>query len=528
MYFDDLLSGADSESELLAAYKQISELLGTAGFELSKWATNNQALTDMFHGELHTESDIPIDAGVLGMRWHPSTVLLRIKLKGDIAIEDHQLTKRRVISATAQIFDPTGLVLPVIVVGKILQQDIWRSGVGWDEPLPIHLIDKWHQYQRAIAQLHQITIPRWLHIQPEDAAELHVFTDASELAMGAVAYFRVTSIKDGTTINLITARSKIAPVKRVTIPRLELMAALIGAELAQFVRTTFHMPNIKTTLWTDSTIVVHWLRRDPTICKPFVANRIIAIREASENGIWRHVQGINNPADLLTRGIDAELLSNSPLWWYGPPWLAGPIIDWPMSRVTTLTPEQQVIISTEDKMVPSLNSSEMCRTKSSHIMAIVVNRAVMPLSIHDADGNQTPISLRRSELPSLLRVTAYVFRFVYNSLERVRLRKASNSSRVIHAPVEKCKRSTVPAITNIGRQKSLRYWIADAQRTYYSNEVNAIRMGKPLPRSSSIIKLMPIIDCNGFLRVGGRLANANIPEETKHQLILRHRLKSAN
>lgn len=168
----------------------------------------------------------------------------------------------------------------------------------------------------AITHLNNIAIPRWLRMKPGDQVELHVYTDASEQAMGAVAYFRVTS-DSTTTINLITARSKIAPVKRVT------MAALIGAELAQFVRNTFHMPNVETTFWTDSKIVVHWLRRDPSVCKPFVANRILAIRDASENGIWRHVRGKDNPADLLTRGMDADQLSNSALWWHGPSWLSG-------------------------------------------------------------------------------------------------------------------------------------------------------------------------------------------------------------
>lgn len=114
-----------------------------------------------------------MDAGVLGMRWDPSTDMLRMKLQNAIAIEDRQLTKRKVISATSQIFDPSDLILPVIVVGKVLQQDIWRSGIGWDDPLPSQLIDKWHQYQLAIAQLHLINIPRWLRIGPNSQVELH-------------------------------------------------------------------------------------------------------------------------------------------------------------------------------------------------------------------------------------------------------------------------------------------------------------------------------------------------------------------
>lgn len=112
-------------------------------------------------------------------------------------------------------------------------------------------------YIESIADLDQITIPRWLRVSCSDNVELHVFTDASEQAMGAIAYFRVTDTKGMVTINMITARSKIAPVKKITIPRLELSAAVIGVQLAQFIRQTFKIPNMIVHFWTDSTIVIH-------------------------------------------------------------------------------------------------------------------------------------------------------------------------------------------------------------------------------------------------------------------------------
>lgn len=520
LYYDDLLTGAKSEDELLTAFEQSSQLLLTGGFELAKWATNSKALALAIAEELRQESELPIDAGVLGMRWHTATDTLRINFTDEINISEAQLTKRKVISATSQIYDPTGLVLPVIVVGKILQRDIWLSGIDWDQLLTRPLIAKWHEYRHAITQLSRISIPRWLGMGLDSNIQLHIFTDASEKAMGAAAYFRITRSDGTTAVTLITARSKIAPVKRVTIPRLELMAALIGAELSQFVRSTYRLPNIETTFWTDSTIVVHWLRRDPTCCKPFIANRIISIREAGENDIWRHIQGNDNPADLLTRGTSAEQLMNSSLWWNGPRWLASSKNEWPKSRITTLTPELQAILDAEDKNMPDITVTETYRSKKRRFVNLVVNKATIPLSVYDADDKPTPITSRRSELSSLLRVTSFVFRFAYTALERAKQRKITNEVRAAPRPVEACDRNTIPAITNVERQKSLRYWIADAQRTYYFNEFNALRANREVPRSSPIIKLRPYVDTNGFLRVGGRLANANIPEETKHQLIL--------
>lgn len=406
LYYDDLLTGSDSECKLFTAYEQSTKLLLTGGFELAKWATNSKMLASAIADGLHADFELPLDAGILGMRWHTATDSIRIKLTNEINIPDAQLTKRKVISATARIYDPTGLVLPVLVVGKILQQDIWRSGVDWDLPLPAPLIAKWHEYQRAIMQLSQISIPRWVRTRPDDCIQLHIFTDASEKAIGAAAYFCISIGEITSTVALITARSKIAPVKRVTIPRLELMAALLGAELSQFVRKTFRRPDVETTFWTDSTIVVHWLRRDPALCKPFVANRILSIREAGENGIWRHVPGTDNPADLLTRGVSAEQLKSSSLWWNGPRWLAGPTNGWPKSRITTMTPELQAILATEDKNVPDPNAIEAHRTKSGRIVGLVVNKIISSLSVDDADEGQSPITRRRSELSSVLRVTS--------------------------------------------------------------------------------------------------------------------------
>lgn len=298
------------------------------------------------------------------------------------------------------------------------------------------------------------------------------------------------------------------------------MAALIGAELAQFVRSTYNMHMVDTTLWTDSTIVVHWLRRDPMTCKPFVANRVLAIREASENGIWRHVQGIDNPADLLTRGIDADQLHNAPLWWHGPSWLIDAEKNWPISRVSTLTPEQQDALKAEEKVHPDESCIETHRSKTKHFVGVVVSRTSEPLSIQDPDGTQQSLVHRRSQLTSLLRVTAYVRRFIDNINEHRQRRRLSKQPYAAPQPVEDCDRATIPPITNIERRQALRFWIADAQRIYYSPEMEAIRADRPLANSSAIVKLKPIIDVNGFLRVGGRLANADIPEGTKHQLIL--------
>lgn len=491
----------------------------TGGFELSKWATNSQLLSKGIKDNLPTEVDVPIDASVLGMRWHTQSDTVHIRLALNTEFHDQQMTKRKLISATSQVFDPIGLVLPVIVTGKILQQDTWRSGIAWDERLPTELQDKWNQYRNSIAALDEITIPRWLHTRPHDHIQLHIFVDASELAMGAVAYFRITNASGETTISLITARSKVAPVKKLTIPRLELTAAVIGAQLSQFMRTTYRLQSINVTFWTDSTIVTQWLRKDPNLCRPFVANRIIAIREMSENGIWRHVQGTHNPADLLTRGMTAEQLKSAVLWWQGPHWLVNNSEDWPVSKSTTITPEMQTLIESEHKAKPSAHDTIQCMSKTRRFVGVLVCKATVPFGINSKNGIHTPLTNRQSELTSLLRATAYIHRFIANVKARVRQRRMAPDP-IEHHDVSPCDRSTISVVTNIERQNALMYWIQNAQATFYSTELNAIRGNKPLATNSTIIKLHPYVDSNGLLRVGGRLANANLPESAKHQLIL--------
>lgn len=117
---------------------------------------------------------------------------------------------------------------------------------------------------------------------------------------------------------------KVAPVRRITIPRLELWAALIGAELSQYVKKACGLGRCEAYYWTDSTIAIHWIKRDPDASKQYVANRVLSIRELCEGAIWRHVEGIHNPADLLTRGFSAESLKSSTLWFNGPAWLILP------------------------------------------------------------------------------------------------------------------------------------------------------------------------------------------------------------
>lgn len=514
-YFDDLLTGADEESELMNAYHEITDLLSAGKFELAKWTTNSPMLTAEIKKAQPTEVDVPIECGILGMRWIQEPDMLRIKVDAKLNdIGNEQLTKRKIMSATAQIYDPSGLVMPVVVTGKILQQDLWRSGVDWDGPIPTDLLIKWREYKQNVMALDQIRISRWVRTDAKTKLQLHIFTDASEQAMGACAYIRAIDTAGTISVHLLTSKSKVTPVKKMTIPRLELAASLIGAELYQSIKKACGFDHIDTYFWTDSMIVKYWIQRDPSLNKPYVANRVLAVRQKAEGGIWRHVIGTQNPADLVTRGISATQLAAAEIWWHGPKWLADAQGNWPIPPVTPITPMMADAIRQEGKIDGPLN------TETNKDASVTIAKCIIgDIAIQNLDGQSESLVNRRSDLASLLRTTGYVLRFIRHLKSCVNKRSESAEQR-IHQPIRPVDRATIPAISSVERTEAMLYWIRLAQNNHYSDEIKRINRKESVSRNSPIIKLAPFVDEQGLLKVGGRLAKANIPTGAKHQLIL--------
>lgn len=518
LYYDDMLSGAATDDELIIKYQQINQLLAAGGFKLSKWASNSQQLQAMIRQDSQqAETDIAFDTGVLGMRWHTKTDTINIRIRENIFVAADDPTKRSVLSATSKVFDPIGFVLPVVVCGKILQQDIWRAGIGWDEPLSQPLIEQWNEYARNIPMLDQIQVPRWMQTNPSDKIELHIFTDSSEKAMGAVGYFRVMKPDGSFHVAILQARSRIVPIKKVTIPRLELCAAVLGAELAQHIRSSFKCENIDTYFWTDSTIVLCWIKKEPSLLKDYIANRVTLIRGAG--GVWQHVDGTQNPADLLTRGISVDQLKSCTLWWHGPPWLLKSTDEWPRAAALSIPSELFGLVQDENKPNASNHATIEGRSRKGKPMVMLIQKQNNGIGVQNASGEHEPLINRFSNLASLLRATSFVFRFIENVRRAIAKRKSTKEIRQ-HTTIVPCDRTLIRAVNNVERKQALMYWIKYSQNIFYSEEIRTLDNKQQVLSNSSIIKLHPVIGDDGLLRVGGRLANANIPEGTKHQIIL--------
>ncbi|XP_043258052.1 uncharacterized protein LOC122400593 [Colletes gigas] len=208
-----------------------------------------------------------------------------------------RITKRTISSEIARIYDPLGLLAPVIAP-KMLLQKIWAVKVDWDEALPLTIHTEWTRFYQQLPLLNNITFPRKTIIKSATTIELHGFCDASEKAYGACVYLRPINENGKIWVERLTAKSKVAPLKQQTIPRLELCGALLLTSLIATTQKALHINYDH--YWTDSTIVLHWLTTSPHSLKTFVANRVAEIQEKTHIPDWRHVPTQDNPADLIS------------------------------------------------------------------------------------------------------------------------------------------------------------------------------------------------------------------------------------
>lgn len=250
------------------------------------------------------------------------------KFNAPLEIIQREATKRKILSCIAQIFDLMGIIAPVVVLAKILMQRIWDAKIGWDTVIPDQLFLQWDQFQRELQHTTELKIPRWVGLDMGSEIEIHGFSDASTSAYGAVLFMRAKK-NDHIECTMIAAKSRVAPLKPLSIPRLELCAAHILSELVRTFLEAVKLRNSRVTLWTDSQIVLAWLKKDPGLLKTFVNNRVQNIHRTAPQAEWRYVPSADNPADILSRGAFPKELMSASLWWKGPPWLSRSQDNWP-------------------------------------------------------------------------------------------------------------------------------------------------------------------------------------------------------
>ena len=314
------------------------------------------------------------------------------------------------------------------------------------------MIFKWKKWVSELRELSQVTIPRSLRLPSPSQSRLHVFSDASKEVYATVAYLVCRYSDESTTSRIVASKSRVAPTKAVTIPRLELMGAVLSTRLAKNISKTLEVG--EPIFWTDSTIVLYWIRNECRKFKPFVANRIGEIHRSTNPQQWRHIPGESNPADLPTRGLSATDLANNKLWKKGPEILQQDESTWPPQ-----IPNEEVQRNIVEGERRKVNVTHTTRDSS--------NQSII-------DPN------RFSSFQRLVRVTGWVRRFLSNC-------KRPNENR------EKSRTLRAQEL-----QQAETYWFKRTQSEAFSDGV----------KEKCLIQLNPKKDENGLLRSDGRLRNA--------------------
>ncbi|XP_014209356.1 uncharacterized protein LOC106640009 [Copidosoma floridanum] len=298
---------------------QLIQLLRTASMELDKWASNEPRILEGTSS--HPGKTIKLDnvVSTLGVKWNHKSNCLTFSLTPTTS--SSIVTNREILSKIARLFDPLGWLAPIIIVAKLILQELWLHQLDWDTSLNDDLSQHWLTFNQHLRGVEDLSIPRWPGILLNQIWHLHGFYDASKRAYAAAIY----SDSLGGQSTLLLAKTKVASIKRITIPRLELCGAMLLLKLAKHLVHSLSSKPESVFLWTDSQIIIEWLKKHPSHWPTFVANSTSMIIATLPDATWSHVRSESRP----NRGLTPVLLSTHRLWWQGPTWITKSQANWP-------------------------------------------------------------------------------------------------------------------------------------------------------------------------------------------------------
>ncbi|GFX30523.1 integrase_H2C2 domain-containing protein [Trichonephila clavipes] len=319
-YVDNCVTGVFSADEIEIFIEKTKLIMSEGCFNLRIFESNVASKSvDKHSGETF----------ILGIIWDLDNDVLKCCTNFDSLTCEVKITKRLVLSTVQKVFDPIGMLAPSTLLPKLLLQEIWKMKKAWDQELPQNIVNKFMKWFNEIQILKDVTVPRCMKI--DIFTELHVFVDASKGSYAGCVFAR--SIVDSrVSVILVRAKSRVAPLKLLSIPRLELMACCVGARLVNSILKALNMPDLKVTLWSDSTTALWWIKEYGN-WSVFVANRVKEIRQLTQIQSWKYVPGNMNIADLLSRGCSPRQMLNSK-WWEGPSWLKQNSEYWPDGEIS--------------------------------------------------------------------------------------------------------------------------------------------------------------------------------------------------
>lgn len=519
-YVDDCLRSVATEDDAVTLVNDLRALCSRGGFTLTKWMSNSRKVLLSIPVE-HRASEVkdldlrhdtlPVER-TLGVQWDTERDTFTYKIK----LQDKPMTRRGILSIVNSIYDPLGFLAPVILPAKLLLRDLCKDHLGWDEHIDGKYAEDWSRWLEDVTHLSNLHVSRCVKHTKfgcTTAAQLHHFSDASENAYGTVSYLLVENDQGEKHCAFLMGKSRVAPLKRVTIPRLELTAAVVAVKVDKMLHQELQVPLQPSVFWTDSTTVLRYIDSDTARFKTFVANRISLIREATKPSQWKYVRTNENPADQASRGLKAKSLVQEGTWTSGPDFLLNEK-DWPeqpVRRKESLEDDPEVkntvavnAVKVEESMEP-MNQlisyySDWNKLKRSVAWIVKVKDALWKQKEESKEAWRT---IKQAE----------------KDPERQRV-KLEQHMRKFKATTEK-KSLTLDDLDNAESEI-----IKFIQRRHFEEEIRVLRNGTQLSRGSALFKLDPILQV-GILRVGGRLNKSAMPETAKHPAILSKHSKVA-
>ena len=522
---------ADPEDSQVAV-REVDNVLKKGGFELAQWGSSSRRVLSQLPGNPVAALNLDIEGlpteRTLGISLDFHADCFVLKAMGNVDCK----TRREILRATARNFDPLGFLAPVLLHAKLILQSIFQVTADWDATLGSSFLEKWRNWAGSLIAVNDLRIPRCFC--PEeynpDAVDLLMFSDSSERAFGAEGILRFELTNGTVKTAFVMAKSKVAPAAYVSMPRLELCGCLMSARMAAAIVKELRIKIRHVVLFTDSTTNLRWINSRECKFTPYVSSRVGEILELYDPPHWRYVPTLLNPADDLSRGLEAEELKVSHRFYTGPAFVQQPMEEWPtlpdLKLPSDAPPDPEVravkFVGVAKDSVPYIDTllasvkpfSRIKRTVAYVVRWINVVRArvrerksrdtvetsfpVATSVASQAGGSSTLVAAAAtsSSAPAQVRVTT------------VKKNVAAGKEFIVAAPTPDEIAAAVLLL------------IKRAQAREYARELRVINRGGCLDMSFPIARCLPYIDEQGLLRVGGRLQNAPVPFDVRHPIIL--------
>ncbi|XP_055603799.1 uncharacterized protein LOC129752034 [Uranotaenia lowii] len=488
-YVDDMLIATETVEEAICLAKEVRYIHAQAGFEMRNWVSNSPEVLETLNGTSGNEKNLNYDAElstekVLGMWWctisDSFTFKLSPKHEKELLSGECVPTKRQVLRTLMAVFDPLGLLSNLMIYLKILLQEVWRTSIDWDEKIPSNIFKNWLQWLAVLPKVQSVSVPRCyrsnINLEADTIVQLHTFVDASELGYAAVVYLRF-EYHGKIETSIVAAKARVAPLKFLSIPRMELEAAVIGARLTASICKALSLNINQRFFWSDSRDVLCWIRSDHRRYSQYVGHRVSEILETTRIVEWRWIPSEENVADEGTKWQKPPELTNDCRWFNGPEFLHQNEAMWPVER------------NFQQPTTEELRKSVYCH---EHIS--------LPKILFD--------SSRFGSWNHLRRTSAMFNRFIQN------IKNGINATAPLFGPLSGSEI----------QQGEIRMF-RQAQQEHFAMEIKILSCKdltqKGLPTTSNLFEFWPFLDSEGVLRAKTRIGACDVASmDTKNPIIL--------